>query len=83
MGWAEDDHGNIFALGSRTGRAFDPEGNRRQDGFILKIKPADDAATTSTTATTDVVATRCRCGMSAPVPSLSDSPGRCRSSTTR
>jgi glucose/arabinose dehydrogenase len=41
MGWTEDDHGNIFALGSRTGRAFAPEGNRRQDGFILKILPAD------------------------------------------
>jgi hypothetical protein len=41
MGWAEDDHGNIYALGSRTGRAFDAEGNRRQDGFILKLEPAD------------------------------------------
>ena len=41
MGWAEDDHGNIYALGSRTGRAFDPQGNRRQDGFILRLEPAD------------------------------------------
>jgi glucose/arabinose dehydrogenase len=41
MGWAEDDHGNIYALGSRTGRAFDPAGNRRQDGFILRLEPAD------------------------------------------
>jgi glucose/arabinose dehydrogenase len=41
MGWAEDDHGNIYALGSRTGRAFDAEGNRRQDGFILRLESAD------------------------------------------
>jgi glucose/arabinose dehydrogenase len=41
MGWAEDDHGNIYALGSRTGRAFDDGGNRRQDGFILRLEPAD------------------------------------------
>jgi glucose/arabinose dehydrogenase len=41
MGWAEDDHGNIFALGSRTGRTFAPEGSRRQDGFILMLEPAD------------------------------------------
>jgi glucose/arabinose dehydrogenase len=41
MGWAEDDHGNIYALGSRTGRTFDEQGNRRQDGFILRIEPAD------------------------------------------
>jgi glucose/arabinose dehydrogenase len=40
MGWAEDDHGNIYALGSRTGRTFDTEGNRRQDGFILRLEPA-------------------------------------------
>ena len=40
MGWAEDDHGNIYALGSRSGRAFDKEGNRRQDGFILRLEPA-------------------------------------------
>jgi hypothetical protein len=41
MGWAEDDHGNIFALGSRTGRTFTPEGSRRQDGVILMLEPAD------------------------------------------
>ena len=41
MGWAEDDHGNIYALGSRTGRTFDTQGNRRQDGFILRLEPAD------------------------------------------
>ena len=40
MGWAEDEHGNIYALGSRTGRAFDLEGNRRTDGFIVRIEPA-------------------------------------------
>jgi glucose/arabinose dehydrogenase len=41
MGWAEDEDGNIYALGSRTGRAFAPEGDRRQDGFILRLDPAD------------------------------------------
>ncbi len=39
MGWAEDSKGNIYALGSRSGRAFDLEGNRRTDGFILRIDP--------------------------------------------
>jgi len=42
MGWAEDDDGNVYALGSRVGRAFAPEGNLRQDGFILRLDPADD-----------------------------------------
>jgi glucose/arabinose dehydrogenase len=41
MGWAEDEDGNLYALGSRTGRAFAPEGTRRQDGFILRLDPAD------------------------------------------
>jgi glucose/arabinose dehydrogenase len=41
MGWAEDRQGNIFALGSRSGRTFDTEGNRRQDGFIILLRPAD------------------------------------------
>jgi glucose/arabinose dehydrogenase len=41
MGWAEDGEGNIYALGSRTGRAFNTDGNRRQDGFIIKIEPAE------------------------------------------
>jgi glucose/arabinose dehydrogenase len=42
MGWAEDNRGNIFALGSRTGRVFDLEGNRRTDGFIVMLLPAGD-----------------------------------------
>ena len=45
MGWAQDDHGNVYALGSRTGRTYDTEGNRRLDGFIVRIdapEPEDD-----------------------------------------
>ncbi len=41
MGWAEDRQGNLFALGSRSGRTFDLEGNRRQDGFIVLLRPDD------------------------------------------
>jgi glucose/arabinose dehydrogenase len=37
MGWGEDNRGNIFALGSRSGRVFDLEGNRRTDGFIVLL----------------------------------------------
>jgi glucose/arabinose dehydrogenase len=36
MGWAQDDKGEIYVLGSRTGRAVGT------GGFILKLKPADD-----------------------------------------
>jgi glucose/arabinose dehydrogenase len=41
MGWAEDGEGNIYALGSRVGRAFKTDGTRAQDGFIIKIEPAE------------------------------------------
>jgi glucose/arabinose dehydrogenase len=40
MGWAEDEDGNVYTLGSRSGRAFNLDGSRRQDGFILLLEPA-------------------------------------------
>jgi glucose/arabinose dehydrogenase len=43
MGWGQDDHGNVYALGSRVGRVYAPDGTLRLDGFILRIDaPARD-----------------------------------------
>jgi hypothetical protein len=38
MGWAEDEKGEVYALGSRVGRAYKADGTLADDGFILELR---------------------------------------------
>jgi glucose/arabinose dehydrogenase len=40
MGWAQDEKGNVYALGSRVGRGYNLDGTVAHNGFILKIVKA-------------------------------------------
>jgi glucose/arabinose dehydrogenase len=42
MGWAQDENGEVYALGSRVGRPLKADGTLADDGFVLELTSGED-----------------------------------------